>query len=535
MKYFARIHLSSALLGATFALLISPLSIAAKDMQAKIAELQVVDCLLPGQTRMIGGRAYITPRRPTKTTAADCQIRGGEYVAYDRADYKTALNVWIAAAEAGDATAQVNVGEIFEQGAGGEANYPAAVIWYKKAAEQGNARAQFNLGTLYEQGKGVEKNQLEALNLYRKAWGLPEDSVMFQSAAATESEAQRKALEKTIKRKDTQIKALNSQIDTLAKELSASANGTELSDELASLRELVKELQDDKKSSETSMQKIAKYRSVATDPKAGLPLTAQNLSAEGITFGKYYALVIANQHYSLLDDLISPINDAQKIADVLSKKYGFSVQTLFNADNIEIMQAINNLNEKLTDNDNLVIYYAGHGNRIAAGDYTSGYWLPSNAEPPPKDTFWVANEFVTRHLSRLNAKRVLVISDSCYAGLLSDAPGYLFTSNNANFDFDYVRYKLPKASRLLLSSGGDQPILDNAGNGQSVFSNALLAELDANDSVLSSPELFLRLRNKVAIASQKLGLDQTPEFKAIKGAGHEVGDFFFVPKAIWKQ
>jgi len=24
---------------------------------------------------------------------------------------------------------------------------------------------------------------------------------------------------------------------------------------------------------------------------------------------------------------------------------------------------------------------------------------------------------------------------------------------------------------------------------------------------------------------------QTPQFKSIKGAGHEVGDFFFVPRA----
>ena len=36
-----------------------------------------------------------------RTTALDCEIRGGEYVAYDRADYKTALRVWLETAEAG--------------------------------------------------------------------------------------------------------------------------------------------------------------------------------------------------------------------------------------------------------------------------------------------------------------------------------------------------------------------------------------------------------------------------------------------------
>ena len=46
----------------------------------------VVDCLLPGQVRKLGGQmTYLTPRRPIKTSAVDCEIRGGEYVAFDRA------------------------------------------------------------------------------------------------------------------------------------------------------------------------------------------------------------------------------------------------------------------------------------------------------------------------------------------------------------------------------------------------------------------------------------------------------------------
>ena len=51
------------------------------SMQERISSLQVVDCLLPGQVRMVGAQAYQTSRRPTKTTASDCSIRGGEFVA----------------------------------------------------------------------------------------------------------------------------------------------------------------------------------------------------------------------------------------------------------------------------------------------------------------------------------------------------------------------------------------------------------------------------------------------------------------------
>ena len=48
--------------------------------------LLVVDCLLPGQVRKLGQMTFLTARRPLKTSAQECEIRGGAYVAYDRAD-----------------------------------------------------------------------------------------------------------------------------------------------------------------------------------------------------------------------------------------------------------------------------------------------------------------------------------------------------------------------------------------------------------------------------------------------------------------
>ncbi len=75
-----------------------------------VDELYVVDCLLPGQVRQLGGNfTYLSARRPIRTTAKDCAIRGGEYVAYDRADLKSALGAWLPLAEHGDVGAQEEV------------------------------------------------------------------------------------------------------------------------------------------------------------------------------------------------------------------------------------------------------------------------------------------------------------------------------------------------------------------------------------------------------------------------------------------
>lgn len=135
----------------------------------------VVDCLLPGQIRQLGSRVtYVTERRPIRTTAEDCAIRGGEYVALDRADYGTALKVWMSAAQGGDPDAQYYVGVLYEKGAEGQPNFSQAAGWYEKAAERGISRAAINLGRLYEQGLGVEKSDDTARAWYAKASGLRE-------------------------------------------------------------------------------------------------------------------------------------------------------------------------------------------------------------------------------------------------------------------------------------------------------------------------------------------------------------------------
>lgn len=536
----------------------------------EVAELYVVDCLLPGQVRRLGTRTFLTPRRPTRTTASDCEIRGGEYVAYDRADYRSALNVWMPAAETGDAEAQVNVGEIFERGLGGQPNYEAARIWYEKAAAQGNTRAQFNLGTLYEQGLGVPQDQVTALNWYRKAWGIQADDVIFASAARREQDALRAELKQAVAEKDAQIELLNKRLQELRDKLSASAEASaEAETEVQMLNGLIQQLKSQRDDSAGKLGALpadalaaaepasdaATADSTAANPAVAAATTEEGLrtrqpirldpndsvrdvdavmrSYSGVSLGRYFALLIGNQNYSAIESLTTPLSDLERARKILEERYGFTVFTVQDGDNVAVMKAINDLYEVIGEEDNLLLFYAGHGNRLNTGGAEIGYWLPSNAEAPPRNTFWVANEFVTGHLSRIRAKRVLVVADSCYAGLLSTEPSFLMVGDNGPqySNMEFLKFKLGKRSRLLLSSGGDQPVLDEGGGKNSVFAKAFLDELERNDRLLPSPELFLRLREKVTERSAELKFEQTPEFKTIKAAGHEVGDFFFVPLA----
>jgi len=506
---------------------------AAQSMQRK--DLEIVDCLLPPQVRQVGGRTFSTPRRPTRTTETECRVRGGEWVSYDRAKLETALGIWQAAAESGDAEAQTVVGEIYEKGLGTAPDYPRAASWYRKAADQGHARAQFNLGTLYEQGLGVEKDALQALNLYRSAGGL-EGDVGYEEAYRRELEQQRAELEKAIEERDHQIDALEQQIEELEGKLEAQGSASaELTGQIASLNALLAQLRREREGSQTRLTSLPPSRT--REPSPGRTPDTSAAPADGATprelaglrLGRYYALVIGNQNYRRIEPLVTPINDARRAAQVLKDDYGFTVTVVDDADDVAMLRALNDLNGILKPEDNLLIYYAGHGSRLRTGNRETGYWLPVNADPPPTDTFWVANEQVTGHLARLPARRVLVVADSCYAGLLSDDPSFLMRQDASRVSLDYVRIRLPKRARLLISSGGDQPVLDTGGEGNSVFARAFVDALESNRDVLSAPALFARLQSRVKAASARTGFRQVPEFKAIKGAGHEIGDFFFVP------
>ncbi len=128
---------------------------------------QEVDCLLPAHIRTLGKEmAYLTARRPIKTNAANCEIRGGEYVPYDRANYESALTIWLPHAKEGDAEAQMRVGEIYEKGMGRSPNLKLARKWYNKATEQGNADALAQLRHLQATAGSInlEKGHVKIVN-----------------------------------------------------------------------------------------------------------------------------------------------------------------------------------------------------------------------------------------------------------------------------------------------------------------------------------------------------------------------------------
>jgi archaellum component FlaC len=569
-------------------------------------DLLIVDCLLPPQIRRLGQQVtYLSARQAVKTAARDCEIRGGEYVAFDRANYATALRVWLPLAEGGDPAAQTNVGEIFEKGLGVLPDYAAAAVWYRRGAERGSSRAAINLGQLYEQGHGVPKDPVQALGWYRKAAGLgdlpfglaatsappPQETQQLRvevaqlrrqldakqaelTRAQRDLEALRGSLETRLNDAKTERDALarlrrqleaalrEQLVDALRRGQEQTSSGSvkdlekavaerearlaardrdvaELKSRLTvseaastAKKAEVDRLQKDSAAEMSRLQRDAAARSTTATTKEGSSSRSTG-QAVGLprpkdlgAFGNYHALVIGNDEYRQLPRLNTAVNDARDIDRILKASYSFKVTLLLNADRYQILSTLNGIRERLTDKDNLLIYYAGHGELDRKNQ--RGHWLPVDAEPNSSAN-WISNIVITDILNAMNVQQLLVVADSCYAGTLTrSSVGRLDAALSETERLKVIQLMARKRSRMVMTSGGLGPVVDSVGGSHSVFAQPFIELLQTNVGVLSGQEMFRQLQIRVAATAQRVDAQQVPEYAPIKFAGHEAGDFFFV-------
>ena len=94
-----------------------------------------------------------------------------------------------AAAEAGNAQAQYELGTILLSGTGAEKKAEEALKWYRLAAKQNNAAAQYALGKMYAAGDGVKKSRDRAFEYFNMAAEQKHPEAAFEVAKATDNES----------------------------------------------------------------------------------------------------------------------------------------------------------------------------------------------------------------------------------------------------------------------------------------------------------------------------------------------------------
>jgi hypothetical protein len=239
--------------------------------------------------------------------------------------------------------------------------------------------------------------------------------------------------------------------------------------------------------------------------------------------GKYYALIIGINDYKYIQKLEIAKKDAIAVEKLLREMYGFETRLLIDVTRLTILNAINDFRKKIKEEDSFIIYYAGHGDYDKVAD--KAYWLPADAERD-NPANWIMADDITTNIKRMASNHVLIISDSCYSGTFVRRVVTDLSSPKSERE-GFIKRMLEKTSRTLMSSGGNEPVVDSGGSGHSVFAEALLKGLrEIDEKLFTADELFYGIIRERVIGKA----DQTPQYNNIRNSGHEGGDFVFIKR-----
>ncbi len=236
----------------------------------------------------------------------------------------------------------------------------------------------------------------------------------------------------------------------------------------------------------------------------------------------YHALVIGINSYSKgIPRLETSVNDARAIKELLVGKYGFPVKNMTElydgaATKGFIIKTLRELAISLDEGDALVIYFAGHGVEDPATG--AGYWIPVDATPNAYDTY-ISNADIRTYLRSIKARHIFLVSDSCFSGTLlaqRAMPGEI--------DERFYAKKAGSRSRVVLTSGGAEPVMDQGKSGHSIFGYFMIKILsDYENRYLIPTQIFVEVGPLVANNSP-----QTPQWGSLREAMDEGGEIVFV-------
>ncbi len=228
----------------------------------------------------------------------------------------------------------------------------------------------------------------------------------------------------------------------------------------------------------------------------------------------YYAFIVGVNEYPDpgIVPLANPISDAKKLANVLTDHYMFereNVVFMENATRAEIIDELDRLTRRVSKDDNLLIFFAGHG--FFDLETELGYWLLKDASLESTAN-WMANSQIRDYIRAIRSRHTLLIADACFSGGIFQSRR-TFEEQPTEIDRVYS-----KPSRKAMTSGNLSEVPD-----ESIFLRELVRRLEENQrSYIMAEELFSSF--KPVVISQT---STEPQYGDIKGTGDEGGDFIF--------
>jgi len=217
-------------------------------------------------------------------------------------------------------------------------------------------------------------------------------------------------------------------------------------------------------------------------------LTYQNQTINASYISRTFLLVIAIDKYYYEDwpSLNMPVKDARDLVHILQTRYTFTeVDTLFNeaASRENVRQSLKKLIGTTTPNDQVLVYFAGHGELDQSFD-EEGYWILSDGR--------LSNKSKSVVINKIPAKHVLILADACFSGSL-----YLQRGKEEE-------RKQEHKSRWVIASGRLERVADQMpDHNNSPFAHFILEYLNESNDHVYADELAESVVQKVAKVTQQ--------------------------------
>jgi len=257
--------------------------------------------------------------------------------------------------------------------------------------------------------------------------------------------------------------------------------------------------------------------------------------------GDFHLLAVGIDAYEHLDKkLDTAVKGMKEFCQLMENKYGFKSTHIIKlkgegAKSTPIHNSLGNYTKttqakknqknipKLDTDDFLLIFLSGHGEHDK-NKTNKTFFIPFDADPNGPSN-WIQNEIILDYIRNINAKKILLISDSCFSGGLIDKSKRAGSDEPAS-ELDLL---LMDSSRQVITSCGMREAPDYGYPGHSAFTGVLIETLKQNtDIYLTAHKLFGRVDEKIKALRKKDKKIPKPLFGHIRSAEHDHGQFVFI-------
>ncbi len=254
-------------------------------------------------------------------------------------------------------------------------------------------------------------------------------------------------------------------------------------------------------------------------------ISRANAPAPAYVAGKNHMFVIGIDEYENWLALRNAASDARGMEEIFAEQFGFSpiMPALYNkeATKENIMNSLDQIRTKVQPEDNLVLFFAGHGEtRVdTVGNLTheSGYLIPVEGGSVTDENWssYIEVEAFLKQVALMPTRHVTVILDACHSGI---AIGGAISGTRGSEKAPIASLAVPPSRRVITSARKDQLASDDGPLPKhSLFTGMLIKGLrngaaDADqDGRVTTSELGTYMARSVREESRDR---QTPDFGA---------------------